>query len=714
MSKSLLSGCLGRASYAWLILIVLLWGLLSPATTLAEQATADEAAQVASNWITYTVDKDGAWAGATNPEITSVIPLTDSEGQLLARVYAVAPRGFVLVPVLKEIAPVKVWSMTSDFNVDTDQGFVQMLREVLGDQVSSFIETYGSLDVPQPTSGVQLFQSDARAQWDYYAASYKTFRAQMNSNALSENEVVNPLITSAWNQHWPYNDWCPEGSEGTTVVGCVATAMSQIMRYWECPPEGLGGVGSNSYWCPPDTCYGGNVQIGNLSADFTNSYLWSVMPDTLRGGMDQSVRDAVAELCYEAGVSVNMAYGTCGSGAYSSNVVSALRDHFRYASSCYMTNARTNYSETTWWSYIVNELRSSRPIYLQITSHAIIIDGYSEVGAAKNYHINYGWGDDYTAWYALDGYVCPDWTCYQANERMIVQIQPYPDWDQDGVSNVDDNCPIVANSDQLDYDEDGVGDACDNCYSTYNPDQDDTDGDGMGDACDPDIDDDGFLNENDNCDYVQNPDQINSDTDSLGDECDNCDYTDNPGQFDEDGDGIGDACDGFVHIHCQDMPDTIYNGVSFEYFFGCEGGSAPFSWAKFGGDLPFGTAIDAAGRFYGAANWNATYYFSVMVHDAGDPMLGDTVFNIRVVVADAPQPEYICGDANNDEIANITDAVYIVTWIFSGGPAPDPLEAGDASCDGICNITDAVYLVSWIFTGGPPPCDTNNDGTPDC
>lgn len=65
---------------------------------------------------------------------------------------------------------------------------------------------------------------------------------------------------------------------------------------------------------------------------------------------------------------------------------------------------------------------------------------------------------------------------------------------------------------------------------------------------------------------------------------------------------------------------------------------------------------------------------------------------------------YIPGDANGDELVNITDAVYLISWIFAGGPAPDPLAAGDANCDAIVNITDAVYLINYIFNGGPAPC----------
>ena len=143
------------------------------------------------------------------------------------------------------------------------------------------------------------------------------------------------------------------------------------------------------------------------------------------------------------------------------------------------------------------------------------------------------------------------------------------DDDNDGVLDIDDNCPIVPNPDQLDTDGDGLGDVCDpdddndgildiddNCPVVPNPAQLDTDGDGLGDVCDEDDDNDGVLDIDDNCPIVPNPDQLDTDGDGLGDACDddddndgvldiddNCPIVPNPDQLDTDGDGLGDVCD---------------------------------------------------------------------------------------------------------------------------------------------------------------------------
>jgi len=70
-----------------------------------------------------------------------------------------------------------------------------------------------------------------------------------------------------------------------------------------------------------------------------------------------------------------------------------------------------------------------------------------------------------------------------------------------------------------------------------------------------------------------------------------------------------------------------------------------------------------------------------------------------------PASPYLCGDASGDEAVNIGDAVYLINYIFKGGPAPNPLCVGDADGDDAVNIGDAVHLINYIFKGGPAPVD---------
>lgn len=143
------------------------------------------------------------------------------------------------------------------------------------------------------------------------------------------------------------------------------------------------------------------------------------------------------------------------------------------------------------------------------------------------------------------------------------------DSDNDGIGDTEDNCPSVANPDQVNTDGDTEGDACDqdddndtildssdNCLLVANADQADNDSDGSGDICDADDDNDGVADTVDNCAFTANSDQKDADGDGQGDACDgdqdgdgitnkvdNCPAVANADQTDNDGDGSGDACD---------------------------------------------------------------------------------------------------------------------------------------------------------------------------
>ena len=175
----------------------------------------------------------------------------------------------------------------------------------------------------------------------------------------------------------------------------------------------------------------------------------------------------------------------------------------------------------------------------------------------------------------IDGASAPCGSATLADPITVgeITVVDVPDSDDDGVPDVSDNCPTVANPDQADIDGDKQGDACDadddndavadaidNCPSVSNTDQTNSDADADGDACDTDDDNDKVADTADNCPTVFNPEQTDTDNDGIGDACDplidadgdlvadatdNCPAIANADQADADGDGTGDACDAY-------------------------------------------------------------------------------------------------------------------------------------------------------------------------
>jgi hypothetical protein len=91
-------------------------------------------------------------------------------------------------------------------------------------------------------------------------------------------------------------------------------------------------------------------------------------------------------------------------------------------------------------------------------------------------------------------------------------------------------------------------------------------------------------------------------------------------------------------------------------------------------------------------------YLLIAENDAGN-------LSPRSAILDTEIPEFLCGDADGNGVVNISDAVFLLGYIFGGGPPPEPLQAADADCSDVVNVADVVYLISYIFAVGPPPCN---------
>ncbi len=169
-----------------------------------------------------------------------------------------------------------------------------------------------------------------------------------------------------------------------------------------------------------------------------------------------------------------------------------------------------------------------------------------------------------------------------------------------------------------------------------------------------------------------------ADSDGIGDSCDTC--------TDIDGDGFGDA--GYPANTCAlDNCPSIYNPSQEDADNDSVGDSCD-------------TCTDTDGDGYG----NPDYPYNTCTLDNCP-----TVYNPTQADADSNGVgnlcEELCGDTNDDGYVNIGDAIFMVNYVFNGGPAPDPIEKGDVNCDNDTNIGDAIYMVNYIYNGGSAPCD---------
>ena len=375
---------------------------------VAELATPDEAARACRNWLAYIVHERGDWAGSGDPGIESVADLKGEDGAVLALCFDISPDGFVVVPVLKELPPAKLYDDSGHLDVADTGGLVQLVRERLALQIRYYEELYGDLAAVQPARGHVPFPRHHREIWQRLLTDRARFAAELTRGKFPGLRDAGPLLTTAWDQREPYDLLCPPGDGGRCAVGCVATAAAQVLNYHQWPDH---GVGDHSYYWNGDHSCGGSTPGDTLYADFSDPYDWS--------GSDEGV----SELCYEVGVAYGMNYGHCGSGSSVSKAVTVLPAHFKYDESLSNHNGSA-YSVEDWFALIQSEIDVARPTLYRYPGHAIVCDGWRIALVDMEIHLNYGWGGGHDGWYVLDDIYGHEGG--HESEGMVINVFPDP------------------------------------------------------------------------------------------------------------------------------------------------------------------------------------------------------------------------------------------------------------------------------------------------
>lgn len=288
--------------------------------------------------------------------------------------------GFVIVSADDKAIPVLGYSDAADFNPTN-----------IAPQTAKWLEGYKA-EIRSIIQSNATQSAEVATQWQ------ELIQGKPLDNTIDAS--VSPLVQTKWDQSPYYNALCPydAGAAQRTVSGCVATAMAQVMKFWNYPTT---GTGNHSY---------NHSSYGTLSANFgATTYNWGSMPNTV-----SSSNSAVATLMYHCGVSVDMNYDVAangGSGAYVISSQSPVTNCAEYAFETYFGYKtslqgveRVNYSQTQWMNLIKGELNAGRPVlYAGFGSgggHAFVCDGYDNNDFL---HFNWGWSGAYDGYFSVNG-----------------------------------------------------------------------------------------------------------------------------------------------------------------------------------------------------------------------------------------------------------------------------------------------------------------------
>ena len=366
-------------------------------------------------------------------------------------------QGQTMKEVYTGLDHVKLYEGNGRFEVRSDEGkllgygcvpaqgsWADAVVPAQGNWADAVVPTQGRWEQLPPAMRWWLGEYDRELKYAKSACSHRANSSSLVRASSEQTSEVNgrksagdsvaPLINSQWRQYGGYNRHCPMDSSLADLgyhptTGCVATAMAQIMRYWQWPAHGMGSMSYSHEGEYP--CW----RYGTVSADFANTfYDWDSMPQRLTDSSSEREIEAVSTLCYQCGVSVRMMYNSdCSgsSGAYSVHASNAFTSTFHYKTNHCLS--RNSYSATQWTAILKNELQNSRPILyagqsLEDTArgihgggHAFICDGYD---TADYFHFNWGWGGYYDG-YFLTSTLNPSGSYeFVYGQQAVVGVEP--------------------------------------------------------------------------------------------------------------------------------------------------------------------------------------------------------------------------------------------------------------------------------------------------
>lgn len=235
--------------------------------------------------------------------------------------------------------------------------------------------------------------------------------------------MVEPMLTTEWDQLMPYNKYCPISNGGDRCyTGCVATAMAQVLNYFKSPEH---GIGQRTIY------YGSQAVTANFEEDY---YDWDHMLDKYTSGYSDAEAEAVAVLMRDCGVAANMGYGGSaegGSGAYSQDAAAGLRAYFGFEDAqCVERDdyySTKYYTDEEWMDMVFRAISEDGPIYYGGADswqggHAFVLHGYNASGMV---YVNWGWSGEDDGYYDIS-LLNPSGYQFSRGQDMIIGIKGAP------------------------------------------------------------------------------------------------------------------------------------------------------------------------------------------------------------------------------------------------------------------------------------------------
>jgi len=371
----------------WIIILFIFWTVASPANALI---SSDQALSLAQNFIGHmgslkTIQKSIPFKNNAlapkDPEIVCgwIMNLTGG--------------GYILVPSSDEVYPIKAYSLETGF----DQ-LPPAFRTYLEKELELYARKSNTSGTSSRTAAGMTQAQTARS----YLLNWTGYNRQ--AQTYTPPEI---LLTTRWNQGFPYNKFLPEIDGQNVLTGCVNTALAQVMKYHGYPATGK-GIASYSW------------NGYTLSSILSHPYHWAYMQD-IPGMTDEGyTQDEIGILFRDLGIINETQFGLNASSAYLHQ--DALVTHFGYSNTMASMN---NLDANAFFAMLKSQIDQRLPVLLSLPGHMVVVDGYNVDATGRNFHLNMGWGGSQNNYYYLDQQVVAEpYTFSTENLSIVYNVKP--------------------------------------------------------------------------------------------------------------------------------------------------------------------------------------------------------------------------------------------------------------------------------------------------
>lgn len=289
------------------------------------------------------------------------------------------------------------------FNAEANGGFAIIASNDQMPEVLGYAEQ-GHLNLAQVPDNVKWLL-------DYYEGIAKSLKKssapgrRAGTRSASERTELVPLLKTEWNQDGIYQLQCPDIGGTKTLTGCVATAMAQVVNFFQWPLNSVREtVGYTSNKDDADK----KRDLPSLPA---RKFNWFNMTN-----------DDIAWLMRYCGQSVLMDYKTDESTSSPSSIPGALISVFNFSKGVDLVD-RKEFTDEEWEQALYHEIELGRPViysgFKNKKGHTFVLHGYKN----GQFYINWGWGGNLDGYFALTS-LTPGDNDFTEDQNAVVGIQP--------------------------------------------------------------------------------------------------------------------------------------------------------------------------------------------------------------------------------------------------------------------------------------------------